>query len=198
MVDPLIRTQKRLGGVLHRLSQLQPAPSAGPDISRPISRSVADLLQVANELDAALTDLKQERARLKSVAGEAETTMLQTRKLLEESPNACLVLERYGAAIAEANAAACRLLNVSQRHLIGRTFTTFLHQDREIFMRQLRHTDEARADRWPVTLRPRERAVLRMFITAIADSQDTAAIVLSPIGNPSVDGQPEYAGMQRE
>ena len=180
MADPFDRIQEQLGTVLQRLSGLETRTARGADTSRELDRCLRGLQLVAQQLDETFAALKDERARLRAAAEEADATMRRARKLFVESPNACLVLHRDGAAIADANAAASRLLNVSPRHLIGKPFTIFLQQDRDVFLQQLRRTAEAAADHWQVTLRPRERAMVQVLVTAIAESGDTASVLLTP------------------
>jgi PAS domain-containing protein len=195
MADPFNRIEEHLGTALQRLSLLQTRVARGADTSRELGRCLSSLQEVAQQVDDAFIALKHERARLRAAAEEAEATMRRARKLFVESPNACLVLNRDGAAITDANAAASRLLNVSPRHLIGKPFTIFLQQDRDIFLQQLRRTAEAAADQWQVRLRPRERAMVQVLVTAIADNGDTAAILLTPAANavPEDGGLAEYA-----
>ena len=191
MPDSYKRIQEHLGGALRKLSLFQDRVARGQDASRDLTRCLDDLRQVAWELDQAFDAIKGERQRVAVIAEDAEATMRRARALFVQSPSAWLVLHRDGAAIADANEAASRLLNVSHRHLIGKTFTNFLQQDRELFLRQLqlqRGTDVA-AEQWHVTLRPRERALVRVLVNAIVDNEDTAAIVLSPaVTDASADG----------
>jgi PAS domain-containing protein len=179
-MDSFARIQDHLGAVLLRLSALEGRAAGGADLSRQVGRCLTDLQQVVHEVDQAFAALKDERGRLQTMAGEAEATMALARKLFVESPNACVVLNRDAAAITDANTAASRLLNVSRRFLIGKSFTHFLQQDRDGFLRQLRRSGEPAADQWTVALRPRERAMVRVMVTPIADHGDEAAILLSP------------------
>ena len=190
MVDPYTRIQEHLGSALRKLSRLQIRVGGAADTSRDVTQCLDALQYVAQEVDHAFGALKSERQRLVVVARDAESTMRRGRRLFVQSPSACLVLHRDGAAIADANAAASRLLNVSQRHLIGKAFTNFLQQDREQFLRQLQRDADRAADQWHVTLRPRERAQVRVRVDAIVDDKDTAAIVLSPaINGASVESR---------
>ena len=197
MADPYNRIQQHLGIALRSLSLFDSRAAGGHDTPRDSARCLADLLLVAEELDHAFGALKSERQRLTTIAHEAETTMRRARKLFVQSPNACLVLLRDGAAIADANPAASRLLNMATRYLIGKPFTNFLHQDRDLFLRQLKDVTDEDVDGWQVTLRPRERAGVRVVVKAIADTalEDTAAIVLWPAGNGTAaeDATPESA-----
>jgi PAS domain-containing protein len=180
MADPYHRIQEHLGQALRKLSLLQDRAAARQDIPRDVARCLTDLRQVAQELDHAFDAIKGERQRIAIVAQDADAAMRRARNLFGQSPSACLVLHRDHAAIADANEAASRLLNVSHRHLIGKTFTNFLQQDRELFLQQLQRGADGVADQWHVTLRPRERALVRVLVNAIADNQDTAAIILLP------------------
>lgn len=179
MVDPFKRIQGHLGTALCKLS-LFDASGERPLPSRDMSRCLADLQRVAEELNHAFDALKRERQRQAGAAQAADAVMRRAQQLFAQSPSACLVLRRDGAAIAEANEAASRLLNVSPRHLIGKTFTHFLQRDRDVFLRQLQQGRDAPAEYWPVTLRPRERALVRVRVNVIADDELTAAIALAP------------------
>jgi PAS domain-containing protein len=191
MVDPYNRIQEHLGTALRKLSLFETRVAAGSDTSRDAARCLTDMQLVAEELDQAFDALKRERLRLADVAAAAGATMRRAQRLFAQSPNPCLVLRRESAAIDEANAAASRLLNVSSRHLIGKAFTNFLQQDREAFLRQLQRGADGAAEYWDITLRPRERAIVRVRVNAIADNDHTAAIVLS---QAVMDGDaPEYA-----
>lgn len=183
MVDPYTRIQEHLGSALRKLSRSQIRVDGEQNTPRDIIDCLDALQHVAQELDQAFGALKSERQRLMALAGDADARMRRARNLFAQSPTACLVLHRNGAAIADANAAASRLLNVSQRYLIGKAFTNFLQQDREEFLRQLRQDADGPADQWHVTLRPRERAQVRVRVNAIGDDEHTAAIVLSPAVN---------------
>lgn len=197
MADPCHRIQEHLGQALRKLSQLRDRAAARQDTPRDVARCLADLRQVAQELDHAFDAIKVERQRLAIVAHDADAAMRRARNLFGQSPSPCLVLHREGAAIADANEAASRLLNVSHRHLIGKTFTNFLQQDRELFLQQLQRGAEGVADQWHITLRPRERALVRVLVSAIPENEDTAAIVISPAVTvaPVDDRAAGYAGV---
>lgn len=179
-MDPYNRIQEHLGIALRKLSILETRGSAGQDRAQDVGHILAELQRVAQELDQAFSAVKWERQRVTNIAGEAEASLRLARKLFVESASACIVVRRDCAVIEEANAAASRLLNVSQRHLIGKPFTHFLQQDREMFLRQLQQDAETAADQWHVTLRPRERAVMQVLVNAIVNTEATTAIVLSP------------------
>jgi PAS domain-containing protein len=187
MAHSFHRIEEHLGTVLQRLSVLEIPADATPGLTRDLRRCLRALHEVARELDRAFAALKDEQLRVRADAEEAQTTALRVRKLFGESPTACLVVRRDGAAIAEANAAASRLLNVSQRHLIGKPFTNFLQHDREVFLKQLQRTTRDAADQWHLAVRPRERAMVRVLVTAIADNGDTAALRLTPAPADAAD-----------
>ena len=195
MANPYIRIQEHLGIALRKLSVFEMRVTEGHDRSPDAVRCLADLQRVAHELDQAFNAVRHERQRVTNLAADAEAAMRRARKLFVESPSACLVVQRECAVIEEANTAASRLLNVSQRHLIGKPFTHFLQQDREMFLRQLQRRAETTADQWQVTLRPRERAVVRVRLNAIVDTEATAAIVLLPAlnGTSTNDDLSRYA-----
>jgi PAS domain-containing protein len=180
MADPYHRIQEHLGAALRRLSLFEPRVTEGHGPSRETARCLADLRSVAEELDQAFDSVKRERQRLTVMAEEVDATMRRARKLFVELPGACIVVNRGSALIEDANAAAARLLNVSQRHLVGKPFTNFLQQDRELFLQQLQRGGEDGAERWHVTLRPRERALVQVLVNAIVETDATAAIVLLP------------------
>ena len=186
MTDHYSRIQEHLGTALRKLSIFEGRAARGHETARDTARCLGDLQRVAQELDQAFEALKSERHRVTSLAEDADLTMRRARNMFVQSPNPCLILTRDGAAIADANPAASRLLNVSQRHLIGKAFTNFLQQDREAFLRELKSGADGAGGGWEVTLRPRERAMVRVVVKAIADHGDeehTAAIVLSPAIN---------------
>ena len=187
MTDSFDRIQEHLGTVLQRLSACEARAAKAGEKSRDVARCLGDLHQVADQLDRAFEVLKSERTRLRMVAADAESTSRRARRLFVESPSACLVVYRDGSAIAEANTAASRLLNVSQRHLVGKTFTNFLQQDRDAFQRQLQRASQNVSAQWRVELRPRERAMVQVLLTAVPDAVDTVAILLSPCDARSAD-----------
>lgn len=182
MTDSYNRIQEHLGIALRKLSLFDMRVAAGQDPSREAARCLADLQRVAEELDQAFDAVKRERQRVAASADDADATMRRARTLFEGLPSACLVVQRGGALIDDANAAAARLLNTSQRHLIGKPFTNFLQQDRQLFLHQLQGAGVS-ADQWHVTLRPRERAAVRVLVNAVVDTEGTAAIVLLPSVN---------------
>ena len=197
MRDPYTRIQEHLGIALRKLSALETRAGAGHDPLKDASRCLFDLKHVATELNQAFDALKSERQRLDVVADDAAATMRRARELFVRSPSACVVLHRKDAAITDANAAASRLLNVSQRYLIGKAFTHFLQQDRDVFLRHLQQTGGV-PDQWHITLRPRERATVRVRLNAIVDNNDTAAIVLSPAADEAAPDDAQAGNADRE
>ena len=182
MVDPYDRIQDHLGIALQKLATFETRSTDAHD-GRDKARCVAALRGVAEQLSQAFDALRVERRRLSVALKSAAATMRRERDLFAQSPDPCLVLTRDGAAIADANAAASRLLNMSQRHLIGKPFTNFLQQDRDVFLRQIKHGTVAPGEAWHVVLRPRERAWLRVQVQPLLDSAknnaETAAILLT-------------------
>ena len=181
------QVQDRLGAALHRLAALD---LNGPDHDhrKNRERQTADVLRRVNaDLERALVEAQEAAVsgeRLRSWAYQARQ---RADLLFLLSPFPCLILDRTSQVI-DANAAAARVVNLSQRHLIGKSLQLFVGANRAEFLERLQTLErDAWAVRWPLTIRPRERGLLKVIFTAAVDAENQIVAMLLPLDTPVED-----------
>ena len=112
--------------------------------------------------------------------------------LFSVSPVPCVLVGPTGGVL-DANPAAVRALNVSQRHLAGRPFHMFIAADRQEFLERVaRLSSKEQPERWNASLRPRERSLIPITLVAYRDSANRVVVMLLPRdadrAAPGVDG----------
>jgi PAS domain S-box-containing protein len=154
---------------MQRLASLQRrAEHLTPDSPKIIQQTLEQLEFAMQQLRAAQEELEARRGELSSLRQELELERRKYWRFFDEAPDAYLVTTAEGE-IVEANRAAAELLNISQRFLIGKSFTVFVCTDRERVQQQARRLSEGggSAD-WVFSLRPRERAPLDVACRVLA------------------------------
>jgi PAS domain S-box-containing protein len=188
--------QDRLGAALFRLARIERRASVSGESPGVATRLVEDVRRLTSELERTfgdVTELLAECNRLGAVAQAAEAC---TRRLFEVVPAACLFTDDRGL-ITEANPEAVRLLNVSQRHLVGRSFHLYLGADRESFLKRLASLREGEAPHvWSAPVRPRERGPLAATLTLAPHPAGGFLIALQP--DDKINRSPLMASMRAD
>lgn len=172
--------QERLGSALYRLASLKQRASEPADSPRSTGKLLSDVQKLTGELERALADLQQAMAQQAELQDRALVASRRAEQLFDLSPVPSVVLDTDGVVV-EANPAAVRMLNVSQRHLAGKAFSLFLGGERELFLSRLhglRQNDSG--ERWPAIIRPRERSPLRATLIAAPDPAGRVMLLLAP------------------
>lgn len=180
MHTPERHIHDRLGSALYRLATLEQRASAIADSPRAAAKLLGEVRKMTAELQRSFTELQDLMARSATTERSAKTAIARANLLFELSPVACLVLEPAGIVV-DANTAAARLLNVSHRHLVGKSFPLFLSGNRDAFAQrigELRAEDEPQ--RWESLLRPRERSGIECVFVAAPDPERRVLLMLLP------------------
>jgi len=130
---------------------------------------------VSEELQVAVEELTEQTEELLATREYLEIERQRYQDLFEFAPDAYLVTDLEGK-IREANRAACHLLNISQKFIIGKSLIVFIAEDeRWTFRRELnQQRPKDRTQEFEVSLQPREGEVLTaaLRVTPILDRQD--------------------------
>jgi PAS domain S-box-containing protein len=184
--------EDRLGAVLQRLATVE-RRAVGGDVATTTHKLLSDFRRLADEMEHAFSALRDAGERQKALQGDVEVASRRAALLLELSPTPWLVVDRSGL-ILEANAAAGRALNLSQRRLAGRAFELFLDRDREAFTGILKAIREGERHRADIVLRPRERSPKPMTIVASLESDSQIMLLLDAYDLQELpDSQPGIA-----
>ena len=170
----------RLGSALFRLATIEQRANDALESPRTVGKLLGEVRKLTAELQRSFAELQDLMARSTITQRTAAVAIARAELLFELSPVACLVLEQIGLVV-DANAAAARFLNVSHRHLVGKSFPLFLAADREGFVQRIRdlRTDDASA-RWTATIRPRERSAVECVFVAAPDPDRRILLMLMP------------------
>jgi PAS domain-containing protein len=173
------RVQDRLGTVLHRLASFD-ADGSAPNVHKGSDRASAEMLRkISADLERSLVELQEASRSHERLRSLAEHALQRAELLFLISPVPCVILDRSSIVI-DANPAATKAVNLSQRHLVGKPFHLFVGSNREDFLATLGSLERDRVTRWPVSIRPRERGALRMTIAAAVDEEDRVVAMLMP------------------
>jgi PAS domain-containing protein len=174
------QVQDRLGAVLHRLATLDLGVS-GYEQRKSTERLNADTLRkISADLERAFVEAQEAAMSYERLRSSASHALQRADLLFLLSPIPCVILDR-NSLIIDANPAAARTVNLSQRHLVGKPFQLFVGSDRAEFLARLESLDHsAWAIRWPITVRPRERGVLKVTFAAAVDAEDHIVAMLLP------------------
>jgi PAS domain S-box-containing protein len=161
-----------------RLSNLErKAEQPHADAGRLMAECVRELKNTFDFLDAAGDRLRDADAELKKVQASVRYEQERFNALLDLLSDAFLSTDLSGV-IVEGNAAAGRLLNLSQRALVGRPLHVFLNGERVEFLKFLKELPEKPdTPERELQLRPRERH----YVTTMA----RVGIVRNLEGRPS-------------
>ena len=181
--------QDKLGAIAQKLSAIEQR-AEGDTASKRTLGLLEDCRRLVGDLERVFTSLRDADRRHTAHRQEVEIAARRADLLLELSPMAYVLVHANGV-IFDANVAAARLLNLSLRHLRGKPFDLFLHGDRETFLTRLREMREgSETERWPVTLRPRERCTKAITVVAACETDGRLALVLLPADDgAAVDGR---------
>ena len=170
----------RLGSALYRLATIEQRANDTTESPRAVGKLLGEVRKLTAELQRSFAELQDLIARSTTSQRAAATAIARANLLFELSPVACLILEPVGA-VEDANQAAARFLNVSHRHLVGKSFPLFLARDRDDFVHRIQgmRADDAAA-RWAVTLRPRERSAVECVLVAALDPEGRVLVMLIP------------------
>jgi PAS domain-containing protein len=180
--------QERLGMVLQKLARLEHRATAGTE-SPQVNNLLLDFRRLVGDIERAFSGLQEAGQRHAELQREVEIVARRASLLLQLSPLAYVLIHKTGVII-EANAAAARVLNLSERHLRGKSFELFLQSDRQQFLSRLQALGEdSEAQRWPVTLRPRERYARPFTLIAACETADRVAVIFAGAeGAAAADG----------
>lgn len=178
--------QDRLGNVLHRLTTIERRASAAGESPKLAARVIDEVRKLTAELERSLEDVREVLAECGRLEDAATAASRRAQLLFELAPVPCLVLEMTGAIVA-ANEPAVRLLNVSRRHLLGRSFQMYLGREREMFLKRIQGL-QGESEEWMATLRPRERSSLEASLTAALDPEGRVLIMVQP-AREALDGK---------
>lgn len=170
--------QERLGTVLQKLAKLEQRVTSGPE-SPQIHSLLTDFRRLVGDMERAFSGLREAGLRHAELQREVEIVARRAGLLLQLSPLPYVLIHKTGVII-EANAAAARVLNLSERHLRGKPFELFLQNERQQFLSRLQELGEdSAAQRWPVNLRPRERYARPFTLVAACETADRVALILA-------------------
>ena len=118
------------------------------------------------ELQVAVEHLQQQNEELAATREALETKRLHYQELFDLAPDAYMIINTSGV-IEEANFAAAKLLNVSQRSLAGKLLLLFVAQEqRQIFYTQLMQMQTSAQMRdWILHLCPRSGEPFKASVT---------------------------------
>ena len=185
--------QDRLGSVLQRLASLEERASTSG--ARSIQNLLTDCSRLARDFERAFENLHEAGARTAAQQREVELAARRATMLLELGSLPYVLVHSTGI-IVDANSAAAKALNVSQRHLRGKAFDLFLQNDREGFLQRLQQLQEgAEPARWPAVIRPRERYPRAFSVVAFPESRGQIVLVLDGTdkGEAPADGPVDSA-----
>jgi PAS domain-containing protein len=184
--------EDRLGSALYRLTTLEQRVNEAAESPRGVGKLLGDVRKMIGELQRSFVELQDLVARSTLSERSAATALARANLLFDLSPVACLVLEPMGLVL-DANGAASRFLNISHRHLIGKSFPLFVAADRDGFLQRIRHLPaEATPERWNAALRPRERSAVQCVIVAAPDPEGRVLLMVLPGASiePAADPEP--------
>lgn len=185
----------RLGSALFRLASLKQRASEPAESPRSATRVLSDVQKLVGELERTLVDLQQAMAQQTELQKQAQVASRRAELLFELMPVPCVILDADGTVL-DVNPPAVRLLNVSHRHLAGKAFSLFLGGERELFLSRLQAVQQSETgERWPATIRPRERSAVRATLVAAPDPAGRILLLLvtasvqEEAGDPILTGQ---------
>jgi PAS domain-containing protein len=169
---------QRASGLEEKLRQDRLDPQI---VSSPVlNRIVGDMRKLARELQLAFEDLSQSIAEQMQAKETATAAQRLAAAVFRLSPTPCIVTDT-SAAVIDINPAASQLLNVTARHIAGRSFVLFLGGDRLSFMELLSHTrTNGDVQRCEAHIRPRERAPFDATILVAPDPSEQVLLMLLP------------------
>ena len=162
------------------------------DNTRLLAECVRELKSTFDFLEAAGERLRGADEALKKSQSEVQYGQARFGALVSLLPDAFVATDLAGIII-EANAAASRLLNLSQRALAGRPLHRFLNGERVEFLNFIKELPEADGPmERDLRLRPRERHFVRVLVRVgiVRDAQGHAECLHWIFKSAGID-QPE-------
>lgn len=119
------------------------------------------------ELQVAMEELQQQNEELANIRQSLEIERQRYHELFDLAPDAYLITNTSGV-IEEANFAAAKLLNVSQRFLVSKPLLVFVAEEqRQMFYNQLLQMQSSeQVKEWVINLCPREGKQVKASVTA--------------------------------
>jgi len=171
--------QDRIGSAIFRLAELGQRVDAAADSPKAAGKLLGEVRKLATELERALAELRVMATRYLELQHQATAACRRGERIFEATPVPCLLVDQAGGAVIDANPAAARLLNVSHRHLVGRSFPLFLNGDRDQFVNRLGHLGPE-AESTVTSIRPRERSAVDVTMMAWRDSAEAVFVMIVP------------------
>jgi PAS domain-containing protein len=160
--------RKRIDDAAHRVTALKARLGEKVEPAT-LVRIVEELRTLVEQLEVAFADVGEaldEQSTRQEISAAAQR---RTETLFRLAPTPCLGLDQEGAII-DINAAGATLLNVSARHIVGRSFPTFLDADRPAFLSAMWRVLEGHGvEHWHGRVRPRDRGPFEATLVLAAD-----------------------------
>ena len=169
----------RLGSALYKLAIIEQRANEATESPRAVAKLLGEVRKLVAELQRGFAELEHLMTRSSTAERAALTSIARSQLLFDLSPVPCVVLEPAGTVV-EANPAAAKFLNISHRHLVGKSFPLFLSSDRKGFLLRLLGLPADGAERWTATLRPRERSAVACDLAAAPDPEGRILVVIVP------------------
>lgn len=150
-----------------RLNHFYTSASGNKTIDYELMPSILKELGTATEeLQVAVEHIFEQAEELTQMRTELEQERQQYKNLFELLPNPCIVTD-FSGTVQQANYAAAKLLNLSERFLIGKPLSVFINDcDRHNFYFKLIKLKQCdRVQKWIQRLRPRHCKPVQVAVT---------------------------------
>ena len=142
-----------------------------------LEESTQQWQQMQAELQAAKEELRQKNEELIATRSSLEAETQRYRELFEFAPDSYLVTDIDGT-IREANCTAAKLLNASQKLLVGKPLLNFIPpKERRAFRAELLHVcQQERVQEWECVLHPRKASPIctALTVTTVRNQKNEA------------------------
>lgn len=189
LTDNFVQQIQLMQGRLNLLCQRADRPQTQPEL---LPVALKELGVASEEIQVTLEELQRQNAELVATRNALEEERRRYQELFELAPDSYAIVD-LGGTIREANLAAAKLLNVSQRFLSGKPLNVFLSEaERQTFwhkFNQLQGMEQTQE--WTIYLCPRDRQPVKVAVIASVSAcerggQPTAVLLsLREIGDPS-------------
>lgn len=175
----------QLAAALQRLNALQRRAATNREPAAVLDKALSELGTALEQLRAAQGQLIESRNQIEELHRQLRLQTDRYWRLFDAMPEPCVVT-RSDSTITEVNKAAARLLNVSQRFLVGKPLSVFVCANRaEVLAGASRAAADGQALDITLRLRPRERAPLTVRGSVTGDAGPVRWILRS--SEPSND-----------
>jgi PAS domain S-box-containing protein len=189
LTDNFVQQIELMQGRLNLLCQRADRPQMQPEL---LPVALKELGIASEAIQITLEELHRQNAELVATRNALEEERRRYQKLFELAPESYAIVDLAGT-IQEANLAAARLLNVSQRFLSGKPLNVFLREaERQTFWQKFKQLQGMeQTQEWTIYLCPRDRQPVKVAVRASVSACDRVdrptAILLSlrEIGDPS-------------